>query len=149
MARGRTGPGRTDAPDDDDEGDGTRLRLDKWLWAARFFKTRSLAADAIDGGKVQVNGERAKRSREVQPGDEVRLRSGAFETVLHVKAISARRGSATIAQALYEETPESRAAREKTAAQLRSMATSFSHDQGRPTRQERKQYDRWRGRGEE
>src|ERR1700740_30966 len=96
-----------------DESD--RVRLDKWLWAARFFKTRSLAADAIEGGKVDVNGDRAKRSKLVHPGDEVRVRHPPFEHVVRVLGVAERRGSATIAATLYEETVESRERRERVA----------------------------------
>ena len=85
---------------DDEEPDDGRVRLDKWLWAARFFKTRSLAADAIAGGKVQVNGDRAKRSRPVQVGDEIRVRLGPYEHLVTVRALSARRGPAAQAAEL-------------------------------------------------
>src|SRR5881628_2915534 len=89
-----------------------RVRLDKWLWAARFFKTRALASEAIAGGKVQVNGDRAKRARPLQVGDEVRVRQGPYEFLVVVRALSGRRGSAAVAAGLYDERPESRAARE-------------------------------------
>ena len=117
-------------------------RLDKWLWAARFFKTRSLAADAIEGGKVDVNGERAKRSRPVKVGDLVRVRSGQFEHHVIVRKLSQSRGSATIAATLFEETPESLAARQKLAAQLRALATS-GFESGRPTKKERRDHSRF------
>ena len=118
------------------------VRLDKWLWAARFFKTRSLAADAIAGGKVQVNGERAKRAKALQPGDEVRIRQGPYEHVVLVRALSSRRGSATIAAELYEETAASRAAREALAAQMKSM---FGASEGRPTKKDRRDLGRLKG----
>src|SRR5262245_34722056 len=95
----------SDAPDD-------RVRIDKWLWAARFFKTRSLASEAVTGGKVEVNGEGAKPAKLVKVGDTVRLRAGPYEHVLVVRALGERRGSTAAAQALYDETAESRAARE-------------------------------------
>src|SRR5205085_4991472 len=98
--------------------DSDRLRLDKWLWAARFFKTRSLASDAITGGKVEVNGERAKPSKALKAGDEVRVRLGQYEHILIVRELSGRRGPASVAQTLYEETQASRDARERLAAQL-------------------------------
>src|SRR5256885_1972350 len=105
---------------DDREGSGPgRVRLDKWLWAARFFKTRSLAADAIGGGKILVNGERVKPAKLLQAGDEVRLRLGPYEHVVHVRGISERRGPATVAATLYEETEASIAARAKLSEQLR------------------------------
>ena len=121
-----------------------RVRLDKWLWAARFFKTRSLAADAIEGGKVSVNGDRAKRARLLQVGDELRIRQGAYEQVLHVKGLSNRRGSAPIAQQLYEETAASREAREKLSLQMRAAHGDW--DKGKPTKQDRRAIDRWKGR---
>jgi ribosome-associated heat shock protein Hsp15 len=105
------------AEEDADDG---RVRLDKWLWAARFFKTRSLAAEAIAGGKVQVNGDRAKRARPVQLGDQIRVRLGPYEHDVVVRALSSRRGPATAAAALYDETPESITARETLAVQLKS-----------------------------
>src|SRR5687767_6293969 len=97
-----------------------RVRLDKWLWAARFYKTRSIAVDAIDAGKVQVNGERAKRAKLLQVGNEVRIRNGPYEQIVQVTGLSERRGSATIAQTLYTETDASREAREKLATQMRA-----------------------------
>jgi len=124
------------------EATGNDVRLDKWLWAARFYKTRSLAAEAIVGGKVQLNDERVKRARTVQVGDEVRIRHGAYETVVRVRALSGRRGSAPIAATLYEETPESRAAREKLAVQMRSLPGA--HDSGRPSKKDRREIARLR-----
>ena len=98
-----------------------RTRVDKWLWAARFYKTRSLAAEAVAGGKVQVNGERVKRAKPLQLNDEIRIRQGPYEYQLIVRALSDRRGPASQAAALYEEKPESRAARETLALQLKSL----------------------------
>ncbi len=121
-----------------------RVRLDKWLWAARFFKTRSLAAAAIDGGKVEVNGERAKRAREVRAGDTVRVRHGAFEHVVLVRGVALRRGSATVAQELYEETPESAAARAAKRDQLALLPAAFSPAAGRPTKKDRRALRRFR-----
>ena len=92
-----------------------RTRVDKWLWAARFYKTRSLAAEAIAGGKVQVNGERVKRAKPLQVGDEVRIRQGPYEHQVVVRELSNHRGPATRAAELYEEKPASRAAREALA----------------------------------
>jgi len=123
-----------------------RVRLDKWLWAARFFKTRSLAADAIDAGHVEVNDERAKRSRLVQAGDTVRLRRPPFEQVVRVTAVSEHRGSATVAAGLYQETDSSKQARETLAGQLRSVGPSAFRDKGRPSKKERRDIDRWRDR---
>jgi ribosome-associated heat shock protein Hsp15 len=128
-----------------DEGGGIgKVRLDKWLWAARFFKTRSLAADAIEGGKVQVNGERVKRAKTLQAGDEVRLRLGPYEHVVVVRQTSERRGPASVAQTLYEETAESRAAREKLSEQLRMAPPAFVYeDRGRPTKKDRRDLSRF------
>jgi ribosome-associated heat shock protein Hsp15 len=95
----------------------TRLRLDKWLWAARFFKTRSLATEAVNGGKVQVNDVRAKPSRTVHVGDVLNIRRGAYEFLITVKGLSEQRGPASQAALLYEETPESRRRRETLALQ--------------------------------
>jgi ribosome-associated heat shock protein Hsp15 len=127
----------------DDDG---RVRLDKWLWAARFYKTRGLASEAIAGGKVQVNGDRAKRARPVQPGDEIRVRQGPYEHHVVVRALSARRGPASAAAELYEETPASRAAREAMALQLKSVHAAFVPDKGRPTKKDRRELGRLKGR---
>ncbi len=129
-----------------DDGDPHRVRLDQWLWAARFFKTRSLAAEAIDGGKVEVGGERAKRARVVRVGDVVKLRQGPIEFELVVKALAARRGSASIAQALYEETPEGKALRERTQLQLKLAHVQYDFAEGRPDKKQRRDLDRWKGR---
>jgi ribosome-associated heat shock protein Hsp15 len=122
-----------------------RVRVDKWLWAARFFKTRSIAADAIGGGKVLVGGERVKPAKLLQVGDEVRLRMGPYEHVVIVRAVSERRGPAPVAAALYEETAESRAARMKLAEQLRMAPAAFVYeDKGRPTKRDRREIERLR-----
>jgi ribosome-associated heat shock protein Hsp15 len=125
-----------------DESD--RVRLDKWLWAARFFKTRSLATEAVAGGKVEVNGERAKPAKAVKPGDEVRVRLGRYEHTLMVRALSERRGPASVAQTLYEETAASREARERQAAQLKLAPPGFMYeDKGRPTKKDRRELSRF------
>jgi len=124
----------------------TDVRLDKWLWAARFYKTRALAAEAIDGGKVQVNGDRVKRAKHVQIADEIRIRTGPYEYVVHVTGLADRRGSATIAATLYRETDASRTARDSVAAHVKAMQLQTRHDGGRPTKRERRQIDDWRGR---
>ena len=129
-----------------EETDDDRVRLDKWLWAARFFKTRALASEAVAGGKVQVNGDRAKRARPVQPGDEIRIRQGPYEHHVVVRALSARRGPASAAAELYEETPASRAAREAMALQLKSLHAAFVPDKGRPTKKDRRELGRLKGR---
>lgn len=130
----------------DDESPGAgRVRVDKWLWAARFFKTRSLAAEAIGGGKVLVAGERVKPAKLLQAGDEIRLRLGPYEHVIIVRGISERRGPATVAATLYEETAESRAAREKLSEQLRMAPAGFVfEDKGRPTKRDRREIERLR-----
>ena len=122
-----------------------RVRIDKWLWAARFFKTRSLAAEAITAGKVEVNEERVKPAKLVQVGDSVSVRVGPYLHVVHVRAISERRGPATVAATLYEETAESSAARAKLAEQLRMAPAAFVYEEkGRPTKRGRREIDRFR-----
>jgi ribosome-associated heat shock protein Hsp15 len=121
-----------------------RVRLDKWLWAARFYKTRALAVEAIDGGKVQVNGDRVKRAKLLHLGDEVRVRQGPYEHVVEVRGLSERRGPASVAATLYEERPESRVRREELAERLKAAA-AFQVEKGRPTKRDRRQIDRFRG----
>ncbi|HEX7335787.1 MAG TPA: RNA-binding S4 domain-containing protein [Gemmatimonadales bacterium] len=128
------------------ETDGTRVRLDKWLWAARFYKTRSLAAEAIEGGKVQVNGERVKRAKLLKAGDEVRIRLGPYEHQIVVRQLSEHRGPASEAAELYEETPASRAAREAMALQLKSLHAAFAPERGRPTKKDRREIEKLKGR---
>ena len=124
----------------------SKVRLDKWLWAARFFKTRSLAADAIGAGKVQVNGDRPKPAKLLQLGDEVSIRLGPYQHVVTVRGLSERRGPATVAATLYEETAESLAAREKLADQLRMAPAAFVFEEkGRPTKKDRRDIGRVRG----
>ncbi len=124
-----------------------KVRLDKWLWAARFFKTRALAAEAIDTGRIEVNGERAKRARLVQAGDTIRVRRPPFEHVVRVTATAEQRGSAAVAATLYQETEASSKAREALADQMRAIGPSAFRDQGRPSKKERRDIERWRGRG--
>ena len=121
---------------------GKSVRLDKWLWAARFFKSRSLAVQAITGGKVAVNGDRVKPAHDVDAGDEVRVRLGPYERVLIVKAVSERRGPAAQAAFLYEETDESRLAREKLHWQLKHAAPVIVPGTGRPTKKDRRKLGR-------
>ena len=117
------------------------MRVDKWLWAARFFKTRTLAAGAIAAGHVAVNGERAKPAKELRPGDQVVVRRPPFEHTVVVKALSERRGPASEAALLYDETPESRARRTVLAAEMKAMpAPRFK---GRPTKKTRRDYEKW------
>ncbi len=123
------------------------VRLDKWLWAARFYKTRSLAAEEIARHRVEVNGQPVKASRELKPGDLVALRQGPVARTVVVRALSAVRGPAPVAQALYEETPASVAAREAQAQQRRlAPEPAQTIEQGRPTKRDRRQladWDRW------
>jgi ribosome-associated heat shock protein Hsp15 len=121
-----------------------RLRLDKWLWAARLYKTRALAADEIDKGRVRVGGQPAKPGRELKPGDLVELRQEAAWRSLTVLALSVVRGPAPLAQGLYAETEASIAARQAAAVQRRlgsEPATSIEH--GRPTKRDRRQLADW------
>lgn len=119
-----------------------RLRIDKWLWAARFFKTRSLAADEIGKHRVQLNGDVAKASREVKAGDTVTIRLGPITRVVRVLGISGQRGPAPIAQQLYEETAESLAAQAAAREQRRlGSEPALSIEQGRPTKRDRRDLD--------
>jgi ribosome-associated heat shock protein Hsp15 len=128
-----------------EESENGKVRLDKWLWAARFFKTRSLAADAIEGGKVELNGDHVKRAKNVQLGDEVSVRLGPYEHVIVVRGLSERRGPASVAQRLYEETPESSAARARLAEQLKMAPPAFVFEErGRPTKKDRRDLSRFR-----
>jgi ribosome-associated heat shock protein Hsp15 len=122
------------------------VRIDKWLWAARFYKTRSLAADAVTSGKVELNGERTKPAKTVKAGDMIRMRSGVFEQVVEVKALSDKRGPATVAQTLYAETADSAAARAKLAERMRYEMPAGT-ESGRPSKKERRDIARLRERG--
>jgi len=122
------------------------MRIDKWLWAARFFKTRAIAADAVDGGKVHLNGDRVKRAKNVRVGDEIQVRQGPYEHRVVVRDLSERRGPAAEAATLYEERPESIAERERLQAQRRLEATQVAHDAGRPSKRDRRQLDELRRR---
>ena len=118
------------------------LRIDKWLWAARFYKTRSLACDEVTKHRVQINGQDVKPAREVKVGDTLTVRQGNITKTVQVKGISAARGSAPVAQLLYEETAESMALRAKLAEQNR-MASEPAHsiEHGRPTKRDRRQIE--------
>ncbi len=121
-----------------------RLRLDKWLWAARFHKTRALAAEEVDRGRVKVNGQPCKPARELKAGDRVEIRHAAVWRVVEVLALSAIRGPAPLAQTLYAETPESLAERAR-AAEARRLAPepALTLEQGRPTKRQRRDWQRW------
>ena len=123
------------------------VRLDKWLWAARFFKTRSLAVEAIDGGRVSLNGDRAKPAKAVKAGDAIAIRKPPFEFAVVVKALSDKRGSAAIAATLYDETEESRARRTVIAAEMKSLPQP--RFKGRPTKKTRRDYEKWLLSGDE
>ena len=118
------------------------VRIDKWLWAARFFKTRTLAADAVKGGRVELDGARVKPSREVTAGDELKITIGQTRRTVIVREISDQRGPAKVAQTLYEETPESIAAREAAAEVRRLQSPPPGADLGmRPTKRDRRRLD--------
>lgn len=119
------------------------VRVDKWLWAARFFKTRGLASDAVKGGHVEINGVGVKPSKDVRVGDRVEVVVGQARFVVDVRALSGRRGPASAAALLYEETPESRAVRER-AAELRRLEPRPDptyRGGGRPTKRDRRRFD--------
>ena len=120
------------------------VRLDKWLWAARFFKTRSLAQQAVEGGKVKLNGERTKPAKELRMGDELRVHVGTYEWVVRVAQLSDKRGPAAVARTLYEEDEESRVRRTEQIALRRVAADPGSDRRGRPTKRDRRQLERWR-----
>jgi ribosome-associated heat shock protein Hsp15 len=122
----------------------TGVRLDKWLWAARFFKTRGLSSDEIGKGRVSVNGQPAKPSREVRVGDSIELRQSQVLRTVVVKDTSNMRGPAPVAQALYEETAESVLRRERLAAERRLASDpAVAIEQGRPTKRDRRQLADW------
>ena len=123
-----------------------KVRLDKWLWAARFYKTRALSVEAIEAGKVEVNGDRAKRSKLVQNGDKMRIRMGPYEHIIDVTGVSGVRGSATIAATLYKETDDSKKAREAMALHVRAMNANTGYDSGRPTKKDRRDIEKVRRR---
>ena len=118
-----------------------RVRLDKWLWAARFFKTRGLAATAATGGKVYVNGSRAKPAKLVQAGDQLRVRLGPYDWLVTVRAVTEHRGSGRDAQLLYDESAEGRAARERLAEAHKIAPTPTYQGKGRPTKKDRRKLE--------
>ncbi len=118
------------------------VRLDKWLWVARFFKTRAASSTAVAGGKVQVNGSRAKPAKQVQVGDVLRVRVGPYEWLVTVRAVTERRGSHRDAQLLYDESPEGRAARERLAEAHKIAPAPTYQGKGRPTKKERRELQR-------
>ncbi len=120
-----------------------KIRLDKWLWAARFFKTRNLAIEAINGGKVHLNGQRCKPAKEVHIGQSLTIRTGETKRTVIVQGLSVQRRPASEAQLLYEETPDSIAQREKQTAERQSQAQPFAPHRGRPTKKDRRQIRRF------
>jgi ribosome-associated heat shock protein Hsp15 len=120
------------------------VRIDKWLWAARFFKTRTLATDAVDAGKVRLNDERVKPARSVKVGDTLDIDNGATEWEVVVRDLSEVRGSAPVAQKLYEETPASIAKRLNDAEQRKFFREPSTTIKGRPTKRDRRQLDKSR-----
>lgn len=123
----------------------TKVRIDKWLWAARFFKTRAKSREAINGGKVHVNGQRVKPSKELEPEDQLEIRQGWDEKTIIVKAVSAQRKAAPEAQLLYEETAESIAKRE-TEVEQRKAAGQHMASKGRPSKRDRRLIHQFRNR---
>ena len=126
------------------------VRIDKWLWAVRLFKTRTLAADAVKGGRVEIDGQRIKPSRDVRPGDRIEFTTGPVRRIVVVRGTAERRGPASEAARLYEETAESIAERERQAAERRLAWPSGGSDGGRPTKRDRRRFEAadWRrGRG--
>ena len=119
-----------------------KVRLDRWLWAARFYKTRSQAAEAVSGGKVHVNDERPKRSKMVGRGDRLQIRLGPYEVIVTVTGLAERRGSAKDAAVLYEEDAAGKAARLRLAEQLRVAPPPAYDGKGRPTKRDRRELDR-------
>lgn len=124
---------------------GERMRIDKWLWAARFFKTRSLASAAVDAGKVQINDLRVKPAREVKAGDMLRIAIGQAQWIVLVRSLADKRGPASVAQLLYEETAASRAAREAQREQARLVIEPGAAIRGRPTKRDRRRLDQFGG----
>ncbi len=122
-----------------------KLRVDKWLWAARFFKTRSLAAQAVEGGKVKLDGQRVKPAKEIQQGDVLAIYVGDHEWVVTVRALSARRGPAEEARKLYEESADSQVRRQAQAAMRRVQAEPAAQMHGRPTKRDRRRLGRFIG----
>lgn len=123
-----------------------RVRIDKWLWAARFFKTRSLATRACDLGRIACNGQPAKPSREVRPGDQLHVKSDSGDFQLEVLLLSDMRGPAAVAQTLYRETEASRELRLKLAAERKAMMQFEGGREGKPSKRDRRETDRLRGR---
>jgi ribosome-associated heat shock protein Hsp15 len=125
----------------------TGVRMDKWLWAARFFKTRALASHACELGRIESNGLAAKASREVRVGDLLRVKNEGGEFQIEVLVVSDMRGPAAVAQTLYRETEASREARLKAIAERKAMLQFDPLPAGKPSKRDRRKFDRFRGRG--
>jgi ribosome-associated heat shock protein Hsp15 len=119
------------------------VRIDKWLWAARFFKTRSLATDAVDSGKVRLNGDRVKPARSVKVGDTLDIDNGSTEWEVEVRDLADKRGSASVAQGLYTETEQSIANRQKKTEQRKFFREPSEAIKGRPTKRDRRLLDKY------
>ncbi len=124
----------------------TRVRIDKWLWAARFFKTRALAARACELGRIESNGQQAKPSREVRIGDLLQVKTEGGDFQVEVLALSAMRGPAAVARTLYQETEASRESRLKLAEERKAMPHFEALREGKPSKRDRRKIDRLRGR---
>jgi ribosome-associated heat shock protein Hsp15 len=122
-----------------------RVRIDKWLWAARFFKTRSLAAKAVEGGRVKLNGERAKPAKELKPGDELVIHVAELEWTVNVRELSERRGPAEAARKLYSEAEASQARRQAAVQMRRLQPAPVREQRGRPTKRDRRLIHRFTG----
>ena len=133
-------------PSRTENGGTARLRLDKWLWAARFYKTRSLAKNAVEGGKVHLNGARARPAKEVVAGDTLEVTRGEVEQTVVVAAIASQRGSASVAATLYEETAESIDTRESQRAERRMLAAGLTLPKSRPNKKQRRALKDLKGR---
>jgi ribosome-associated heat shock protein Hsp15 len=123
------------------------MRIDKWLWAARFFKTRSLASRACDLGRIEAGGIAAKAAREVRAGDRLRIRTEGGQFEVEVLALSEMRGPAAVAQGLYRETDASQEARQRAAEERRTLAQFETLPDSRPSKRDRRERERFRGRG--
>ena len=123
--------------------DDSRIRIDKWLWVARFFKTRSLAAQAVAGGRVQLNGQRVKPAHDLKSGDELVIHIGALEWEIEVRALSMQRGPASEAQKLYAEREASRERRLEAVAARKQAVAPIRHEKGRPTKRDRRDLRRF------
>lgn len=125
---------------------GDSVRFDRWLWAARFYKTRTLATSEVTGGKARLNGERVKPAAPVRVGDTVRVMKAPYEWVVEVTGLGERRGSAREARKLYQESEKSRQKREKRRIQMREVPVPTYEGKGRPTKKERREIDRMKRR---